>query len=963
MSPFRSIKGKLLIFTLCISLIPIAIIMTMGYFHARHTIKRETLEWMTSVAASRKLYAVSLVDAKKARTIDFSSDGFIRDSLEEIEREGFLGQETVNALNRHLLVNKMPLDPYIAAIEVVDRDGRVVAATSEAMIGRNISDQDIFTQVIDEVYSRAYVGRAHTSPFLDIKEIDISAPLTSRRGVETIGVIINHYDLTFLNEIVVDRTGMGKTGEVLLGDRRGDDIVFLTSLRYVPDAPLTLQIPIDSSQAEPMRLALEGGSGALIVSDYKRDVKEKYYRRASSKGVLTVYDYRGVEVVAAYHYMRSLDWGLVAKIDETEVFAPLKTLGIVALIVGLISAAAVACIAISFAISASRPIKKLTEATRKFAGGDLAQRVDIRRKDEIGELAQGFNAMAGGLEEEISKRERRELELRKLSLVVEHSPNMVIITDPEGTIEYVNPKFTQVTGYAPEEAVGKTPRILKSGRTSLEEYKRLWETIKSGKDWRGIFCNRRKDGEIYWESVFISPVKDAEGVITNFIAVKEDVTERRKTEETIHKMAYYDPLTGLPNRILFNDRLTLAIAHARRYKQMVAVMFLDLDRFKDVNDTLGHTVGDQLLKHVAERLKGSVREDDTVARLGGDEFTLLLPGVANVEDASKVAEKIIKTTRRPFKVDGHELYITTSIGVALYPDDGLNSEDLLRNADAAMYHAKEEGRDNCQFYVPTFHAKASERVELESGLHGALEREEFVIHYQPQVDIGSKRIVGVEALLRWRHPRRGLLAPGEFISAAENTGLIVPIGEWVLRKACAQNKAWQDAGIARIRMAVNLSPRQFQQPNLVDMVSQVLKETGLNPQLLELEITEGATMQNIETAIDKLFSLNALGVRIAIDDFGTGYSSLGYLKRFPIHTLKVAQYFMHGIPKDPDVVAIVTAVIAMAKGLKLKVIAEGVETEEQLEFLKRLGCEEMQGYLFSKPLTAEAFKDMLAQEK
>ncbi|MEE9584257.1 MAG: EAL domain-containing protein [Candidatus Brocadiales bacterium] len=930
----------MLVFTLCISLIPIAIITSLSYFYTRSTIKKETLEWMTSVAASRKISAVSFVDAKRARTVDFSSDGFIRDSLEEIEWGGVREQRAVRVLNKHLLLNKMPLDPYIVAIEVADREGVVVASTSEAMIGRDISNEDIFTQATDSVYYRPYISRPYLSPFLHVNEIGISVPITSRRGVETIGLIINHYDMTFLNEIVADRTGMGKTGEVVLGERDGASIVFLTSLRFVPDAPLSLRVPWDSTGSEAMRLALEGENGAIIASDY-----------------------RDVEAVAAYQYIRSLDWVLVAKIDATEAFAPLNMLSIAALIVGLVSAAVVASFAIVFAISTSRPIKKLTNATERFTKGDLKTRVEVTRKDEIGDLAKSFNAMAMELEREITERERRELELRKLSLVVEQSNNMVMITDVNGNIEYVNPRFTQVTGYTSEEVIGRNPRILKSGKVSQKEYKRLWETITAGKEWRGEFCNKKKSGELYWESAFITPIVDQENTITHFVAIREDITERRKTEETIQRMAYYDSVTGLPNRMLFNDRLTLAVAHARRNKEMLAVLFLDLDRFKVVNDTLGHSMGDKLLRGVARRLKSCVREGDTVARLGGDEFTLLLPKIKRVENMAKIAGKVLTAIKEPLRLDGHELHITTSIGIAIYPGDGSDAETLLKNADAAMYHAKEQGRDNYQFYTPSFHARASRQMELEGSMYGALEREEFELNYQPVVDINTGRIVGVEALLRWHHPEQGLVPPNEFISVAENTGLITQIGEWVLHTACAQNKAWQDAGLPPIHVSVNLSSRQFQQINLIEIIDRVLRETGLDARFLELEITEGSAMQNVESTIYKLKGMDALGVKIAIDDFGVGYSSLSYLKRFPIHTLKIDRSFVSDITTDPDDRAIVTAIIALAKTMNLKVVAEGVETGEQLDFLRRLHCDEMQGYLFSKPVPAGELREMLAQDK
>jgi diguanylate cyclase (GGDEF)-like protein len=428
-------------------------------------------------------------------------------------------------------------------------------------------------------------------------------------------------------------------------------------------------------------------------------------------------------------------------------------------------------------------------------------------------------------------------------------------------------------------------------------------------------------------------------------------------EKKIHQVAYHDGLTALPNRVLFNNRLTTASAQARCNKQMLAVLFLDLDQFKSINDTLGYTAGDQLLQGIAGRLTDCVRKDDTVAHLRGDEFTLLLPEITHVKHMAEIARRVLETIKHPWIFGSHKLYTTASIGISLYPNDGEDTETLLKNAYTAMCRAKELGGNNYQFYTPAF-----EKLTMEIGLRHALERKEFVVYYQPKVDIYT-RLVGMEALVRWQHPKLGLVSPAEFIPLAEDTRLIVPIDEWVLHTTCAQNKAWQDAGFLPVRMAVNLSAHTFHQQNLVETVTQTLKETGLDPHFLELEITEGTAIQNVETTVYKLKELNDLGIQIAIDDFGTGYSSLNYLKKFPIHTLKIAQSFVHNITIDPDDAAILTMIITLAKSLKLKVIAEGVETEEQLAFLKQLHCDEMQGFLFCEPAPAAAFEKILAQDK
>ncbi|HUJ16055.1 MAG TPA: EAL domain-containing protein [Thermoanaerobaculia bacterium] len=428
-------------------------------------------------------------------------------------------------------------------------------------------------------------------------------------------------------------------------------------------------------------------------------------------------------------------------------------------------------------------------------------------------------------------------------------------------------------------------------------------------------------------------------------------------------LAYHDALTGMPNRPLYMDRLIVALAQAARSNQKLAVFFLDLDRFKDINDSLGHSIGDGLLKAVAERIRRCVREGDTVARFGGDEFTLLIPRIDHVEDAAKIAQKILETLKIPFSISDHELFVTTSIGISIFPSDGSDPETLVRNADSAMYRAKDQGRDNYQLYAPAMNARALERLALENMLRKALSHRELVVFYQPVADIRTKSIVGVEALIRWQHPEMGLVSPAHFISVAEASGLIIPIGEFVLRTACKQTKLWQKRIDPDFTVAVNLSARQFAQANLPEEIAEVLEETGLAPHSLEIEITESNAMQNAENTIYTLRELKALGVRIAMDDFGTGYSSLNYLKKFPIDTLKLDQSFVRDITTDPSDAAIATAIIAMAHSLDLRVIGEGVETEEQFGFLQKQKCDYIQGYLFSPPQSAERLESYLVERK
>jgi diguanylate cyclase (GGDEF)-like protein len=445
-------------------------------------------------------------------------------------------------------------------------------------------------------------------------------------------------------------------------------------------------------------------------------------------------------------------------------------------------------------------------------------------------------------------------------------------------------------------------------------------------------------------------------------ALEKEILERKQAEDRLTYMALHDDLTDLPNRTLLIDRLSQILTRVQWRNRLTAVLSFDLDHFNQINDTMGHQTGNLLLKAVSERFRTCVRPGDTIARLGGDEFVMVLADLARVEDVSKIAQKVIEAFSKPFAIQTHEFYVTTSIGISLSPNDGVDSQTLLRAADMAMFRAKEQGRNNYQFYHPALNSNAHERFSLETGLRQALVREEFLLHYQPQVDLGTGQIIGVEALLRWKHPDRGLVSPAKFIPLAEDTGLIVPIGEWVLRTACAQAKSWQTSGFDDIKITVNLSGRQFQQNNLIETIREILRETGLDHRCLELELTE-SVMQNSETTIAMLRELTRMGIDISIDDFGTGYSSLSYLKRFPIRTLKIDQSFVRNVTTNADDPTIIKAIISLAHSLRLRAIAEGVETEEQLQFLRSLECDGMQGFLLSPPLPADEMIKFLVDNR
>ncbi|MGF1640152.1 MAG: PAS domain S-box protein [Rhodospirillales bacterium] len=687
---------------------------------------------------------------------------------------------------------------------------------------------------------------------------------------------------------------------------------------------------------------------------------------------------------------------------------------------------------------------------------------------------------------DISELKNAERALRKFERAVEQGPAAVIVTDTEGAIEYVNPKFTEMTGYPRDDVIGRNPRILRSGSMSHDDYAALWSTIKQGREWRGELCNRRKDGSLYWASASISPIKGRDGRVTHFIGIQENITDRKLAlerlqaseerfrclvesavlgividrdgkplfanrtfavvfgyespeeilalgsldplysadhldrirsyrrerlrgasapdeyefegirkdgsliwirtqvnlitwngetavqstvvditlrkiyEQRLHFQANFDAVTELPNRTLALDRLSSVVASAKRHSRKVGVLFIDVDHFKKINDTLGHALGDRFLREAGRRIRACVREEDTVARLGGDEFTVILPDLKSGGDAEGVARKILDAFGRPFSLDGHEAFVSASIGITVCPDDGGDPEALMRNADAAMYQAKESGRNTLRFFTRELNARAIERNRMESALRRGLTRNEFTLHYQPLVDIRSGDIVGAESLLRWHSPDLGIVSPDRFVRLAEDTGQIVAIGDWVLRTACRQARIWQKDAGRRFRLSVNVSSRQFRGAALVESVTDALRDGCLPADCLELEITERLLMNDLPETMAAIGSLDTAGVRLAIDDFGTGYSSLSYLSRFPIDTLKIDRSFTHGMLSDRAHATLVEAIIAMAHHLNLRVVAEGVETREQLAFLAARGCDIAQGYHFSPPLACEAFGELLA---
>lgn len=583
-------------------------------------------------------------------------------------------------------------------------------------------------------------------------------------------------------------------------------------------------------------------------------------------------------------------------------------------------------------------------------GADIVTELSTANRYERGQLERIIGAVVN-----VTERRRIEAQLRQAAVVFDSTLNGVMITDAAGRIVNVNKAFTAITGYALDEVAGQRPPISKSGRQNDEFYRRMWETLAQNGRWSGEVWNRRKSGEVYpvWEN--ITAIRDEQGNVVNYVGVFTDISTIKESEERLAYIAHHDVLTGAANRLLLSASLDSAIAHARRESQRFALLYLDLDRFKAINDLYGHEYGDEALRVVAERIRKSIRTEDVLARVGGDEFVVLMAPLVDPQDAAALAEKIIRAVGEPLQVGGKDLQIGISVGIGLYPDDAQTPDGLIKAADAAMFSAKQQDKGTFRFATAELTRRAHEHSWLEGNLRRALPEGQFTLEYQPQVSLSDGRILGVEALIRWLHPELDTVLPGKFISVAEDSGLIHSIGEWVLRTACAEARSWTDEGI---RLAVNLPARQPLRPQLLESVPSILAEAGLRADRLELEFSESA-LRNPEQDIASLYRLRELGVRFAIDDFGTGPTSLAKLRRLPIDTLKIDQALIRDLAVDRDAEAIVAAIIAMSHSLNLRVVAEGVETREQLDFLRAQRCDAFQGYYFSPPLPADELRQRL----
>ncbi|OIR02383.1 cyclic di-GMP phosphodiesterase Gmr [mine drainage metagenome] len=613
----------------------------------------------------------------------------------------------------------------------------------------------------------------------------------------------------------------------------------------------------------------------------------------------------------------------------------------------------------------------LTAFKKRVTGGEtgLRRRYDIRGQRRDGTTFPAQMTLAEGrggphrlftlVIRDLSERKALYSRLSMTEKVLEATSEGVILADLKGRILWVNTGFTRISGYSRDEAIGQTTNLLKSGLQSPSFYKSMWGELSKTGEWAGEIWNRRKDGEAYPEWLSIKTIYDELGQPERFIGVFSDISKHKRAQETIRHLTYYDAVTRLPNRYLFQDRFNQSLERAKRANRQVALVLVSLDRFKTINETLGHQTGDALLRDVAQRLTNSVRGEDTVSRLRGDTFCCILAELGQTHDANPVINRILDAFSLPFQIGGHELFITASLGISLFPLDGGEMDDLLQKAESAVNRSKERAENSYYFYTPEMNANSMERLRLETDLRKAINRGELVLYYQPKVDARSGRLVGAEALVRWHHPEYGMVPPGRFIPIAEDTGLILPIGASVMKQACQQIQDWMAHGLTPVPVAVNLSAHQFRQPDMVQSVTRILDDYRVPQGLIELELTESAVMRNADSAIDVLMELHHMGLSIAIDDFGTGYSSFSYLKRFPIDRLKIDRSFVQDLGRDQTGEEIVGAIIAMAHSLKMSVIAEGVESAQQLDMLRDMGCEEIQGFYYSRPVPAAEFARFL----
>jgi len=905
---------------------------------------------------------------------------------------------------------------------LIDASGNIILSLArESDLGTNLIDGPYRSSGLAQGFRQAmqmlHADLTSFAPYAPSSNRDaafVVAPILS--GGRPVGALALQLNIEAFSAVLSDRTGLGQSGEIVLAKSEGADAVFTARhLLRSQDAAQPGLVPL-AEAPYPLRQALAGENARGITTDYagnsvaaawrylpalhwgmvvKVDTEEVFApaREVRRLALLTLVILLAFAVVAGTLLGRRIvraEKQLRASHGQFKEAQRIAAIGSWALDLhsyrlewsdeifrifeidpAQFAASYDAFLALVHPEDRERVRETYDESVKFRLPYEITHRLlmpdgrikHVQERCETLYAADGTPQLSRGTIQDITAAVAASEALELYASVFKASGEAIVITDRDNHILAVNPAFTRHTGYTLDEIRGQNPRVLASGHTPRETYQTLWACLNASGFWQGELSDRRKDGTIYPKWTTISVIKNEAGAVTHHIASFTNISERKAAEERINQLAHHDALTGLLNRFSLENRLEQALLSARRQRTQLAVMFIDMDHFKLINDTLGHHLGDLLLIEVARRLQTCVRESDITARLGGDEFVVVLTAMGDSMAAAAIAGEIVTALSQPYAIDRHTLHTSPSVGISVFPSDGQDVEVLMKNADTAMYDAKRRGRSNYQFFTAAMTAAAGERLELEHGLRDALANKRFELHYQPQICSSDGRICGVEALVRWRHPVRGLIPPDKFIPVAEETGLIAPLGHWVLTEACRQLAAWQAQGIDDVCMAVNLSAHQLRAPDLVEQVRTAMMAHGIGTGALELEVTESAAMDNPERAIDQLRALRDLGVLLAIDDFGTGYSSLAYLKLLPIQTLKLDRAFVRDIESDENDAAISAATLALAHTLGLKVVAEGVETEAQRAFLIAHQCDILQGFLFSKPLAAEQATIFLANHR
>ncbi len=876
------------------------------------------------------------------------------------------------ALLEILLALKSRQNDIIYSYAILNKQGINILDTDSANIGIDESRNTYFN-----VLSGRNRLNTYRSPiiFEEPSPVIVFSSAINDLSGKLIGVLRTKYDATVLTALFDRTKGMVGRGSfaVLLDDNnlrlvhgRRNDLKY-TLASEVNDGGLRL---LKQKQRVP-----KNATGAFVEHpDWTRKVLSANF---SEPIIETHFNGLGtVQFSSAVVRLQTAPWTIVVSQPQDVFLEPVAAQMKSAFLLVAIIVIVVVLIVMAATKLLLGPVKRLTGVVKTIAEGDLHAKANVEADDEIGGLATAFNDMTINinslivdLEDEIGSHKHTAENLNKLSQAIEQSPVSVMITDLQGAIEYVNPQLCKITGYSAEELTGQNPRILKSGHTPEVQFKNMWNAITAGQSWSGELYNKKKNGDLFWENVTVSPIKNKENKSTHYLAIKEDISLRKDYEERLLYQASYDKLTDLPNRTLAYDRIQQAIANAIREQKHIALLYMDFDHFKNINDTLGHGAGDEFLKHMAGRLKACVRDFDTVARLGGDEFLIMLVDI-DIENASngsfvevvkRKTEEILSRVSKPCVVQEMEFSVTASVGIALFPQDGDDPHMLLRNADTAMYRSKRKGRNTYEVFTPEMGDVVMKRVEIDSKLRRALEEGDFYLKYQALMDADSSAVVGAEALIRWDDEQLGQVSPEEFVPLAEESGLIVDIGNWVFDTALADVKKWREnSDHENFYIAINLSSRQFRGKDIVKTIADYLDKYELPGDSLELEITERLLMKDVPHVVSILNQFKEMGIRLSIDDFGTGYSSLSYLKRFPFDVLKIDKSFISDIGEDPDDTALCDAIIAMAHSLGLSIIGEGVENKMQFDFLHKRGVETIQGYFVSTPMVHEEFLKFIA---